>query len=446
MSDREPPTHELRIRFREGSGDVFVTEAELRGPGSAAEGPPVITKHVLPPLPRDVELSLPSLARMFRAGRSTSRQLATDAQVVGATLFESLFCGELDALYKQISGRGDAARTRIYLDFPPFAQAGESINLVTSLPWEALFDVRREDHIALMPWASLVRIFSRPNARLITRPWGPLSLLVIAVDTADGSFATELEVRKLSEEAGLVDAAVKVIRNPGPEEFLGCLRDTRADVVHIIDTVLASDPFRLPLPGRSGGPLDLRAPAWLSATQCSEPGAISDSVQLVYLSACRSLQFASTLLNAVPAVVAMQGEILVEEATEVARIVYQKIYSGLALDLAIGEARRAIDRTLPGKAEWALPVLATGAPGPFELYVPDVGDSELISFAIPEPTVPPAIHVLQMRRQMAEINIKALMKGSEGGAIHPNIQRMIDEEQSALALIDGELASLRGRP
>jgi hypothetical protein len=106
---------------------------------------------------------------------------------------------------------------------------------------------------------------------------------------------------------------------------------------------------------------------WLDAEELGALLGDTDSLRLAFLNACEGATadaqdvFSSTagvlVRRGTPAVVAMQHPISDRAAIELARTFYESLATGLAVDSALAEARKAVLLSIPGTLEWGTPVL-----------------------------------------------------------------------------------------
>jgi len=166
---------ELEITSDEGGR---YTVAVVRSPAGEARG-----SFDLPFSSLEMENYILSLQNaLLRAGNQRRRLLTPEAETVqefGELLFDALFSDEIKSLYavsrREASRRG--AGLRIKLRIGP----GE----LAALPWEFLYDPRREEYIGLSRNTPIVRYLSlsRPVRPLAVTP--PLRILGMVASPSD---------------------------------------------------------------------------------------------------------------------------------------------------------------------------------------------------------------------------------------------------------------------
>jgi len=283
---------------------------------------------------------------------------------IGGLLFDELLQGNIRDLW--IEARtpleaGDMLRIRLNL-LPP---------AVAALPWETLADPHRHQTlaankaIALVRTATDVKFLGRARPILTNLP---AKILIVAVEEEDNiDLAAELE-RIQKSLAPLLSTYLQLEIIQGRLE-LQTLRDRleeyRPDILHIIshgetDGLYLWEDDRLTL---------------IKASQWATMLGLVDSVKLVFLNACLAGQpdnttpFASLaqrlLQTGIPAIIAMQFEVLDRAAAAFAGFLYQALVAGPcpgAIDVAVSIARSGLHMTNPDRIDYATPLLWLNSP------------------------------------------------------------------------------------
>jgi hypothetical protein len=285
---------------------------------------------------------------------------------VGTLLFEDLMQDDLRELWVQARAELDNAgapglRIRLLIDPPG----------VAALPWESLYDRRRQQPFGADASISLVRVANQVGyvgrARSLQATL-PLKILIAAVDDPDGVGAG-INTR---QELATVEAILAPLR---PHKIdlqiisgrldIHTLRrhlvEHQPDIFHLISH---GEPDYLLLWNREG------EPALVSGSQMQAALRQVDSLKLVFLNACLAgqpdgkLPFAGVahrLLQAnLPAVIAMQFNIADGVAIEFAASLYEALVAGDcpgAVDRAVGVARTNLYISDPGHIGYMTPIL-----------------------------------------------------------------------------------------
>jgi hypothetical protein len=291
---------------------------------------------------------------------------ATDgasAEQVGDELFRAVFQGELlkafqGCLAKAQSGPGLRIRLRLN-DVPHLA----------GLPWEYLYDAEGRGFLALSSRTPVVRYLelSEGLGTLLVEP--PLRILAV-ISTPKGYrelAEADEEWRRLVAalepllRRGLIE--VERLERPTPEALEARLRNGQP--VHILHFVGHGGFSELRGEGvlvfedEAGNGVPMGGPSLAYLLQ-DHP-----SLRLAVLNACNGARashentFAGTaqvlVQRGVPAVIAMQSEVMDETACGFAEKFYQALAAGLPVDACVGEVRRAL--AAERNPEWGTPVL-----------------------------------------------------------------------------------------
>ena len=350
--------------------NVEVTAAEGRGyrvevtsPSGgecAATLPFPLHGHALERRLQGLRLALLSSAANVRRLTMPDERLV---QELGADLFDWLFAGDARTLFD--SSRQQAAREgtdewlRLVLRVRPPELA--------ALPWEFLYDSRRDDYLSLSnPLVRYPEVLE-PIRPLAVAP--PLRILGMVARPSDrNELDVDLEKRWLLQAVGdlTTDGRVSVTWVPGQtwRELRRAVNQQQWHVFHFIghggfDT--ENGEGFIALGGEDGGTYRL------TASKLGQLLGPHHSLRLVLLNSCESAQgdhrepFTSTatvlMRRGIPAVLAMQYEISDRAAIEFARAFYETVADGLPVDLAVRDARLAMTLARPTSMEWGTPVL-----------------------------------------------------------------------------------------
>ncbi|HEV2851323.1 MAG TPA: CHAT domain-containing protein [Thermoanaerobaculia bacterium] len=300
-----------------------------------------------------------------RRGGPTPEEVMDGAspEQAGGELFRTVFHGEMlkafqGCLDKARSGPGVRIRLRLN-DVPHLA----------GLPWEYLYDAEGKGFLALSGRTPVVRYLelSEGLGTLLVEP--PLRVLAV-ISTPRGYRElgeADVEWRRLGEslepllKSGLIE--VERLESPTPAALEARLRTGQP--VHVLHFV------------GHGGFSELRGEGVLVFEDENGQGVpvggpslaylLQDhpSLRLAVLNACNGARashedaFAGTaqalVQHGVPAVIAMQSEVMDETACSFAERFYRALADGLPVDACVGEVRRAL--AAERNPEWGTPVL-----------------------------------------------------------------------------------------
>ena len=327
---------------------------------------------------RALERRLQGLRLALLSSAANSRRLAMPderlVQELGAELFDWLFAGDARVLFdssrQQAAREGDDQWLRLVLRIRPPELA--------ALPWEFLYDTRRDDYLSLS--SPLVRYpeVLEPIRPLAVTP--PLRILGMVARPSDrNELDVELEKQWLLQAVSdlTTDGRVEVTWVSGQSwrELRRAINQQQWHVFHFIghggfDHETGEGFIAL---GEEGGTYRL------AASKLAQLLGPHHSLRLVLLNSCESAQvdnrelFSGTatalMRRGVPAVMAMQYEISDRAAIEFARAFYEAVADGLPVDLAVRDARLAVSLARPNSLEWGTPVLYL-RPSSGRLFVP----------------------------------------------------------------------------
>jgi hypothetical protein len=299
----------------------------------------------------------------LRGGPAAGAADADTLEHVGDELFRTIFHGELlkafqGCLAKARSGPGLRLRLRLN-DVPQLAE----------LPWEYLYDAEGQGFLALSARTPVVRYLelSEELGTLLVEP--PLRVLAV-ISTPRGY----RDLAEADEEWRRLGSALEPLRHGGLIEVERLERPT----FEALEARLRGGPpvHVLHFVGH-GGFSELRGEGVLVFEDKNGDGApvggpslaylLQDhpSLRLAVLNACNGARasredtFAGTaqalVQHGVPAVIAMQSEVMDETACGFAEKFYRGLASGLPVDACVGEVRRAL--AAERNPEWGTPAL-----------------------------------------------------------------------------------------
>lgn len=361
---------EVEVTSEDGRGyRVEVTSPS--GGESVATAPFPLEERALERRIQGLRLALLSSAANVRRLPMPDEKLV---QELGAELFDWLFAGDarvlLDSSRQQATREGNDQWLRLVLRIRPPELA--------ALPWEFLYDTRRDDYLSLSnPLVRYPEVLE-PIRPLAVSP--PLRILGMVARPSDRSqLDVELEKQWLLEAVADLtdDGRVEVTWVPGQSwrELRRAMNQQQWHVFHFIghggfDHDTGEGFIALE---EDGGTYRL------AASKLAQLLGPHHSLRLVLLNSCESAQvdnrglFSSTatalMRRGVPAVMAMQYEISDRAAIEFARAFYEAVADGLPVDLAVRDARMAVSLARPNSLEWGTPVLYL-RPSSGQIFVP----------------------------------------------------------------------------
>jgi hypothetical protein len=343
------------------SGENGVYRVEAR---SAASGE-CVGEAVFDPEDHLVEQSLQRLRLALLSSAATVRRVPTRdekaVQHIGGLLFSRLFTGDVRMLLdttRQVAAQ-QSRPVRLVLRIRPPELA--------SMPWEFLYDARRDDYLSLsMPLVRYTEVLEPVRPLMVTPP-----LRILGMSSRPAGL-DQLDVA--AERAHLQHALTHLGRAgqveltwAGGETWRDLVRALNQDQWHILhlvghggyDETAGEGVFYLS--GEEGGSYPLRA------SRLAQVLNLYPSLRLVLLNSCESAvgnssdlfsSAAATLIRrGVPAVLAMQYEISDRAAIEFTRSFYEAVASGRPIDSAVRDARLAVSLARPDSLEWGTPVL-----------------------------------------------------------------------------------------
>lgn len=309
--------------------------------------------------PFDAEQENAMLAEIYgglrqRRGRPSQ---ANAIQDFGGKLFEAVFCGDIEHLYRSSldtvfrSGKGLRVRLRLPEDSELHVR-----------PWEFLFDTESREFLAVREHTPLVRYLpvAQPTPPITVE--GPLRVLVALSSPTDHprlDIAREWDILCDALEPSITAGQLELRRVPGHCTFDNLRDSLRHYGAHIFHFVGHGVPGALVLEQESGKGLEMEATHLRSAFPS---GALP---RLIVLNACSGAITQDTpfsglaqgfLRQGVPAVVAMQASITDDAALILTRYFYRDLIEIGAVDTSLTEARLRMQAN-GHPIEWGTPVL-----------------------------------------------------------------------------------------
>ena len=300
----------------------------------------------------------------------------------GSDLFHAFFQDDVLLCYAESLGlAGETSGLRIRVQ-------AELLELIT-LPWELLYDNRRERFLALSLQTPVVRSWRLPVIvkRLVTTP--PLRVLMVIASPSDYAALSQSQEEKLVKSAlasllQQLPVDVTVLTHATLARLQETLRTGNFDVWHFSGHGEAGALLFEDRDGRG-----VRADAEQLAILLQD-----SAIRLAILNGCQTSvppvspasagdvkSIAASLVAAgVPAVVAMQQNIYDQAAIVFARVFYDSLADEYPIEAGVTEARKALvlDYGLQA-AQWYTPVLFTRAPDGYLFDLAREKESKIVS-------------------------------------------------------------------
>jgi hypothetical protein len=334
-----------------------------------AEEPPALGANVTIRYGEVTETASFSLAAVRAAVDRLNRALEEvqppiqELQSASATLFDNLFVGRVFRAFAKMQTLADkenhALRLRIISQLPS----------LVAVPWEYLYDRDLERWLALQPKLSIVRTLPSAGRRPLPVQ-GNLRVLVMVASPSDlPALDVEREWANLTQASDL--AAIELVRvEPTYEALLDTLRQS-PHIFHFVGHGKFDDASQQGLLAfcRADGLADL-----ISAEKLATLLSGCDSLRLVLLNACEGAAtglrsaFAGVaqklIQQGLPAVLAMQANIIDDHAIRFSQEFYRALADGYHLEAAVGEGRKRINEVAH---TWGVPALYSQGVEPFEI-------------------------------------------------------------------------------
>ena len=303
--------------------------------------------------------------------RRRERPPGPTAQEVGKKLFDSIFSGQVGALYDrslgQLEGQDEVGlRLKLRLDSEALTDGD-----LEGLPWELMYREDAGRFLGLDRYSSIVRYLDVPRpSKPIPLPEKLRVLVVMAEPEAPGLAALNLEaecdrLQRLSEqyESWQVEVERRASVSPLRRRLA---EDGPFHVVHFMghggfDPATGEGLLYFEGPNRSAQPITGQA---LAAKLLD-----FDDLGLVFLNACETATSAggqgkdpfagvaaALVRGGLPAVIAMQRPISDHAAIAFSDAFYTSLSGGACADEALVEGRQAIHSAASKSVEWMIPV------------------------------------------------------------------------------------------
>lgn len=370
---------------------------------------------------------------------------------IGARLFASLFEGEVGSIRESV--REHAAKlgagVRLRLHF----RSHESP--LVPLPWELMFDSRREEFILWLPQETIVRSIGDHAGVAMPVPPGQSTVLVISSGPQARPSQVAEELRVVREALGLVTVKVEHLENPDRHRLAAALVKHLPTMIHYIGSGVS---------GGAGGERILLARdgsttiAELKDAYQLSPAELVDLLPtvppaLLSLNACDTAGFAAALANRLPAVYGWAGSMTDDDYVAFARGLFSGLAKRMRFDAAIAAARQEVTSrasSLRGSL-WVVPVMYMRGEASTLLSAasPSATPDERTESPIPRGAARtnPALRKLELRREMLERNLRSLdaRMSTPGFVGAPDVTRQREEVKAALAVIEHEILAVGGK-
>ncbi|MGB0389051.1 MAG: CHAT domain-containing protein, partial [Ardenticatenaceae bacterium] len=334
----------------------------------------------------------------------------------GSNLFEYLFAGPIEPLYREslgmVRGQGKSLRVRLRINSPELA----------ALPWEFLYDREKGSFLAISPDTVLVRDVSMNEPDHPTAVEAPLRVLVVISNPLNELALNVQQEKQTIQEAlkGVVSQGIvklKIVEKATMANISQAMRTFSPHVFHYVGHAAFSG---------GQGVIMLENDHEFSRTIDETPFStlFSPSVRIAVLNACQTGTTSSSNLLAglapnllkheLSAVVGMQYPIADRAALIFSREFYRTLALGAPIEAAVSEARKGIFRERgEGQPDWGTPVLFLRAENGEVLKVRRSSTSDVSS--PPEPERPPQIEGFVGRK--AELAYFAQALNKSGAAV-----------------------------
>jgi hypothetical protein len=342
------------VSSRDGPYTTFVTDADGR------EMTGTFTSPLSP-----TELSV-AVASIRTGGnvlqRSVPEESLDPVKDMGSRLYDALCQGSiLRAFMRALDSPDEGVRLRLVLEDEDAA----------ALPWEFLYDRRRDDFFVLSTRSPLVRraagpAFGPAGSGRPAEPLQPPARVLVAVADVTGSWDVNKELNALNAAADHSgNAKVEVLETATPSSFEKALHTLEPDLVHLIATGFEEGqrgfgPVRQRLAllaNESTATNATRQHVLLEGKRLADLFARAEHVRVVVVNGCNTDALARNVAVCVPATVAHRGDISDEAAVAFAEGFYSALLNGLPLEAAVTGGRLAIDSRDPGGREWSAAVM-----------------------------------------------------------------------------------------
>lgn len=343
------------VSSRDGPYTTFVTDADGRE----------MTGTFASPLsPTELSVAVASI----RTGgnvlqRSVPEESLDPVKDMGSRLYDALCQGSIvRAFMRALDSPDEGVRLRLVLEDDDAA----------ALPWEFLYDRRRDDFLVLSTRSPLVRRVAGPAFGTAGggKPAEPLQaparvLVAVADVTGFWQVDTELDTLKAAaEHSG--NAEVEVLPTATASSLENALRTFEPDLVHLIATGVEEGergfgPFRQRLAFLANEAPETGPPprphVLFEGKRLADLFARAERLRVLVLNGCNTDALAGSVAASVPATVGHRGDITDHAAVAFAEGFYSALFNGLPLEAAVTGGRLAIDSKDPGGREWSAAVM-----------------------------------------------------------------------------------------
>jgi hypothetical protein len=237
------------------------------------------------------------------------------------------------------------------------------------LPWEFLYDRRRDDFLVLSTRSPLVRRIADPEPAPATparlEPLDPPVRILVAIADVTGVWAVDRELDALQTAVGQSgNAVLQIVDNTTIPRFEQELLEFRPHLVHLIATGVEEgrrgfghtrQRLALLKEGTAGpGP---RPHVLLDGKRLADRFAHADGLRAVIMNGCHVDALARDVAWVVPATLGHRGDITDQAAVAFAKGFYSALLNGLPFEAAATGGRLEIDSGDPGGREWSAAVM-----------------------------------------------------------------------------------------
>jgi hypothetical protein len=353
------PYQELAVDLDVGAmGAITVT---LRPPDTE----PVTGEFTLPVTARDVARAIVTATRLSEQypARSLPAETADPLKDIGSRLFAALFHGRRRAVYDRCLAKANAAAEGLRLRLVAPGGAARDLDWI---PWEFLYDTRRQDFVALSMTSPIIRQ-GTPQLQAAPPPISIPARALIVGAGVDPSLGIAEEIKELQ---AILDPQRDLIRatyveDATPEHLLKAIHEEDMHIFHFIgtgippregapDEVVDGSSLVLMRPPGAPGDEGVAPSQVVAADVLLEALRSKANLRLVLLDACYSQGLASRLTAVVPAVLGLRGALSHHACEVFVPAVYVALGLGMPIEAAVTAARQQIDRKLTGSREWGL--------------------------------------------------------------------------------------------
>lgn len=337
--------------------------------------------------------------------RSVPEESLDPVRDMGARLFDALFHGSLGrALQRALESPEAGVRVRLLV----------TDDYAAGLPWEFLYDRRRDDFLVLSTRSPLVRRTAGPGAAPATpsllAPLDPPARILVAIADVTGGWQVDSELEALKSAAGQSgNAELHVLDNATASNLEQELSTFQPHLVHLIATGVEEgrrgfERVRQQLallkeePAAGPGP---RPHVLLDGKRLADMFGHAHGLRAVILNGCNVDALARDVAMVVPATLGHRGDITDHAAVAFTKGFYSALLNGLPLEAAATGGRLEIDSRDPGGREWSAAVMYLQAPdGTFLRAREDLVATRPVQVnALNPPPAEAAVHSVEREQQ-----------------------------------------------